>query len=97
MSIFPGYDKEIITAIQKKKNPKQPTTQKNPTSSVFLQFKLTCHCLKNNVFEETYVTVRWELAINGETREELYISTAFRTTESINTVHQNTLGYLRFF
>lgn len=75
MSVFPGCDKEIITAIQKKKPPKQPTTQKNPTSSVFLQFKLTCHCFKN-VFEEMYATVRWELAINGETREEPYISTA---------------------
>lgn len=71
--------------------------QKNPTSSVFLQFKLTCHCLKNNVFK-MYATVRWELDINGKERSETNFTSAQRwTTESINTVHQNTLGYLRVF
>lgn len=45
-----------------------------------------------------YATVRWELDINGKERSEKNFTSAQRwTTESINTVHQNTLGYLRAF
>lgn len=81
----------------KEEKPKTTNHQKNPTSSVFLQFKLTCHCLKSNVFK-MYATVRWELDINGKERSEKNFTSAQRwTTESINTVHQNTLGYLRAF